>query len=179
MNSPYAKMYLEIAERLKVAVATKLYVNMELGQLEGYELRPAVSFPCVLIDFTDFNFSDMGENCQIGEGNVILRIAFTPYSNTSNITPQAFKEKGLKYFEIETEIYKALQGWQGEDFGALMRESDSTEKREDDIRVRQLVFSTTFQDNLAAYHNDTVTATLDIEEELVEQIGPAVNEEDF
>lgn len=149
MDSQFAHMYLEIMARIKDQVPDISYINLDLGQLENYEDRPAVSFPCVLLDFDNFTFSDMLNNSQIAEGTVRVRLAFAPFSNTSSLTPQIAQAKGLNYLEIERNLYKALHGWDGTDFGALMRESVETEKREDPLRVRSMNFSTTFQDNSA------------------------------
>lgn len=149
MDSQFVQMYLEIMARIKDQVPDISYINFDLGQLENYGERPAVSFPCVLLDFDNFTFSDMLSNSQIAEGTVRVRFAFAPFSNTSSLTPQIAQAKGLNYLEIERKLYKALHGWDGTDFGALMRESVETEKREDDLRVRAMNFSTTFQDNSA------------------------------
>jgi len=149
MNSIFANMYLEIIERIKVKVPEIKYINQDFGQIDNYEERPPVSFPCLLIDFESFGFSDMGSNCQIAEGTVKLRLATAPFSNQSSITPDIVQAKAMAYYELETKLYQALHGWQGNVFGYLMREGVETEKREDELRVRAISFSTCFQDNSA------------------------------
>ena len=149
MNSPFALMFIEISDRLKTMVPDLRYINQDIGQLEYYESRPSVSFPCVLIDFEGFTFTEEGELSQIAEGDVKIRLAHAPFSDASNLVPDVVRDKALTYYDIEWLVFKALHGWQGDSFGALMRKSANTEKREDNYRVREIVFSTSFQDNSA------------------------------
>ncbi len=150
MNSPFANMLSEIMARIKSQLPDVRYINADLGQLDFYETRPAVSFPCVLIDFENFTFAHQGEACQMAEGTVKVRLAHTPFSNSSSINDTEVREKALSYLDTEYRLNRALHAWQGESFGYLMRVAADTEKREDDIRVRELRYTTCFQDNSAS-----------------------------
>lgn len=157
MNSPLGKYFLEIMNRIKDAVPGVRYINQDLGQLETDLDRPAVSWPCVLIDFDQFEFTDESYNAQIGEGLVIIRIGYAPYSSSSSLTPDQVREKALEYYEIEQSVYESLQGWQGTEFGAMTRTATGNEKREDKLRVRYIVFKSTYQDNTAIDDYSTVS----------------------
>jgi len=164
MNSPFANIYLSIMARIKTKVPAVRYVNQDLGQLENYNPstgRPAVSFPCVLIDFDDFNADDLTHNIQELEGDISLRIALDTWSSASSLNDATTKAKALAYYDIEHEVYKALHGYcpgNADTCGYLTRTATSTEKREDPIRVRTIRFKLRFKDNSAAETQSTTTA---------------------
>lgn len=165
MNSPFANIYLSIMARIKTKVPAVRYVNQDLGQLENYHPstgRPAVSFPCVLIDFDDFNADDLTHNIQELEGDIILRIALDTWSSASSLNDATTKAKALAYYDIEQEVYKALHGYcpgSADDCGYITRTATSTEKREDPIRVRIIRFKLRFKDDSAAETQSATTAT--------------------
>lgn len=146
MNSPFSTLFIAIQERIKSEVAALRWIDQEMTQLESYGEKPSVSFPCLLVDFDNFNFEDAGEAIQFAEGIIVLRLGFAPFSQTSDKTPLEWKEKGLAYYDIEWAIYKALHGWKPNNYGYCMRVSADTEKREDSIRVRVLRYSISFED---------------------------------
>lgn len=170
--TPFASLLTAIQERLKQQVPSIRWIDQDYGQLEYYETRPAVDWPCVLVDFDNFQFEEAGDNLQFANGNVVVRLAFTPFSNTSNITPDQWKEKGLSYYEIEWAIYKALHGWKPNEekedghYGYMLRLSSDNEKREDSIRVRRLVYGITFEDYNACPDEDTMHLPEDLDTEV-------------
>ncbi len=150
LQSPFANLYESIAERLKLKATSIRYIDQDLGQLENYGLRPAVSFPCVLIDVDEFEFSDMGNDPrQLGDGFVIIRLGEAAWSSSAKFSPAGVREKALQYYEYEQEIYKALHNWSPEGFSRMLRRKLRTEKREDDIRVRIMAFQLSYTDSSA------------------------------
>lgn len=144
MTSPFATLLIALQERITSQVPAIRWVDQDFGQMEVEQ--PPVSFPCCLIDFDTFKFEDNGEAEQFADGLVTLRLGFTPFSQTNNITPTEWKEKGLTYYDLEYQLYKALHGWKPESYGYMMRVSAETERREDVIRVRVIRFSCSFFD---------------------------------
>lgn len=163
MNSPFANYFLEIMSRIETEVPAIRYINQDLGQLEEDTDRPSVTFPCALIDFDDFQYTDMSYNSQVGEGNVIIRVAHAPYSNSSNLSPDAVKEKALQYYEHEQSVFEALQGWVSNPFGAMTRIAQGNEKREDRLRVRYMIFKVSYQDNSAGEELTSTDATMEFD----------------
>lgn len=146
MNSPFANIFLALQQQLQTAVPAIVYIDQDLGQLKS-KTRPPVQWPCALIDFEDFHYTDLGTNVQSAQGVVVVRLGFQPFSNTTATTPNANKEKALNYFDIEWALQKALQGYSaGTDYGHLSRISTTTEPRTDNIRVRELRYTLAFQD---------------------------------
>lgn len=145
MNAPFANIFLSIQERIKNNAPFIAHINQDLGQLKS--TRPPVSWPCVLIDFEDFNFENLSENVQTTTGNVVFRLGFAPHSNTSANTPAPFAEMALNYYDIEWQLHQLLHGWHPlKDTGALCRVSTATQKRTDNYRVREIRYSIAFED---------------------------------
>jgi hypothetical protein len=170
LASWYAQVLVKLIERIKTLVPEIRYIDQDLGQLEWYDIRPAVAFPCVLIDFNNTTYDQMQGTEQTGNAGFTLRLAFPQYSSSNSLTPDAVKEKALKYYEIENRLYKAIQGY---DADGLMqpctRVSAASERREEDnFRVRVMGFTTLFFDTEAAGEENVVSRP-DLE---IEQISP-------
>jgi hypothetical protein len=146
INSTFANIFLNIQDYITQNVPQASYVNQDLGQLRGSGRLP-VSWPCVLIDFEDFTFENLGENVQTASGTVVIQIGFAPYSNTTSATPEQYKEQALAYYEAEQLLHTLLQGWAPlKASGSLIRTSVTTQKRSDNYRVRELRYSLALED---------------------------------
>ncbi len=146
MNSPFAQLFLALQAHIKNNVSSISYVAQDIGQLlvKG---RPPVTFPCVLIDFDKFLFSNMGEGVQTASGEVMLKLGFAPLSPTAQNTPNEYKEMAISYYDLEWALHKALHGWCANDsFGCMIRSSSDTQTRTDGYRVREIRYSVTFDD---------------------------------
>jgi hypothetical protein len=191
MDSIYANLFVQLQTQLQTEVPELRWIDFDHGQLEIEGDRPAVSFPCVLIDFNGSQFSQLLQNIETADNCVIqIRIAFAPYSNTNQLTPVDSKAKALNYFEIENKVYRALKGWYATLFDAdeneyaicqpLNRIADATEKREDTLRVRNLLFATSYEDDTANTTLRSVAVGLTIEEGSINDgIGFMEIEKDF
>lgn len=166
MNSPFANIFLAIQQQIQTSVTAIKYIDQDLGQLKT-TTRPPVAWPCVLIDFEDFNFENLGENVQTAKGTIVLRLGFAPYSNSSQITPSTFLHQAISYYDIEWSLHKAIQGWApGDDFGSLIRTAASTQKRTDNYRVRELSYSIAFEDYSTKLQQQLASATIVVEDEI-------------
>lgn len=146
--SPKAELFKSILERLSNQVLELRYINQDLGQLENYGMRPAVAWPCCLIDISDFNYSEQNnEKVQLAAGAVIIRTGLIQYSDSSNLSNDEIRNRALQFYELEDKIYKALHGWAPPTMGRLLRRADGTEKRDDDIRVRVTRYELAYTDN--------------------------------
>lgn len=158
--SPFKTLFLALQERILQEVEEIRYIDQDLGQLN--EERPSLSFPAVLIDFSNFNYEDLAEQKQTAEGIVVLKLVFDVYSNSNSLSPEVVKEKALAFYDIEWKLFKSLQAWKPKDtawsYGYMLRTSVVTEGHYPGLRVRNLQFSITFEDDNAAldYHNATL-----------------------
>ncbi len=166
MNSPFANIFLATQQRIKDLLPAISYIDQDLGQLKSSS-RPPVSWPCVLIDFEDFDFENLGENTQTVKGTIVLRLGFAPRSNSSNLTPAPYLQQALDYYELEWLLHKAVQGWSpGDEFGSLARTSVGTQRRSDGYRVRELRYSIAFEDFSTKTQQLFAPATIVVNDEI-------------
>lgn len=157
LESPNANLFLLCQERLTTKVPELSTVDQDLGQLEHYNIRPAVSFPCCLIDIGATRFSDMQNfTTQLAEGVIVFRLGLVQYSDSGKNTPLQWREKSLQFYELEQKVFKMLHGWSPDGFSKLLRRSSTTEQREDDIRVRVIEFSISYTDESARMVTTTI-----------------------
>lgn len=158
MESPEAILLDQIMVRIQAKAPSVRFIAPDSGQLEFFELKPPVSWPCVLIDLEDFNFSDNGNDLsQIGTGIIRLRIGLIQYTKVNNLTEKQYRDKGNSYFEVENEVFKALHGWSPNNSTVkLVRRRSGKEKREDDLRVRVIDFETSYKDITAIPAKTTI-----------------------
>ena len=124
--------------------------NQDLGQLEVYDVRPAVPFPCLLVDLAAPSYEQKQFKTQWANMQVTMRLGFDQWGSSSSLSPEDVRVKALAYYEIENKIYEVLQDWNAE--GLLMRPlrrlSAVTEKRDDKFRVRVITFTAVYEDRV-------------------------------
>jgi hypothetical protein len=172
-SSPFAQLYIALQGYIKANVPTIKHIALDIGQLDYYETRPAVSFPCLLIDFGDTHFNDEGQNVQWANITIKTRLGFAPFSRADSITPDVAVKEALQYFEIENQLYLALQGYTPtlknddnidvEMCQPLSRINAAKEMRDDPFIVRVNMWSTAGEDDGAMVAENKVKATLQLE----------------
>jgi len=172
MDSPFGQLFLAVQERIRTLNFVR-HIDQDLGQLDFYDTVPPVTWPCILIDIDEFEFDERGDNSEMGVGAVVIRLGYPPLSSTSTTVPDTFKNKALQFYNWEYIVHKSLQGWRPIDdiFGALIRKSCATEKREDKLRVRRSVYTIGMDDNSTAWPEYTTGS--DYNEDYNSDYGPA------
>ena len=166
MNSPFANIFLALQQRIQAQLPSIAHIDQDLGQLKT-TTRPPVSWPCVLIDFEDFSFDNLGENVQTAKGTVVLRLGFAAHSNSSQATPGAYVRQAIDYYDVEWALHKAMQGWSpGTDCGSLARASTTTQRRTDNYRVREIRYTLAFDDYSTKHQQQFAPAAINIQDEL-------------
>ena len=152
LQSFFAQLLQKLQSRIQIQVPAIKWIDQDLGQLEHYDQRPAVSWPCVLIDFGNTTYDEMSGNVQWGNAQFTLRLGFPSFSPSQAGAPASVKEQSLQYYELEQLLYQAIQGYGADGLmQPATRITAGTERREgDNFRVRTLVFNTTFMDDSAA-----------------------------
>ena len=146
---PLANMFTKLVLRLKSEVQELRYIDADLGQLDHYDIRPAVAWPCCLIDLDEFKFIETGNKLrQIGDGFITLRIGLVRFSESNNLVADNVRLNALRFYSIENKINQAIHGWEDEGFSRLLRRFAGTERRTDDIRVRVVKYAVTYNDNV-------------------------------
>ncbi|MBL0144914.1 MAG: hypothetical protein IPP48_03300 [Chitinophagaceae bacterium] len=93
LTSPNAQLFVAVQNRLKEKVTALKWIDQNFGQLDNYELKPPVLFPCGLIDLSGFSFEDLPNGKQRANGRVVIILSTTPFSNSNASTPEPQKKK--------------------------------------------------------------------------------------
>jgi len=156
-----------IRQRIMGEASGTFHIDQDLGQLRT-NTRPPVSWPCVLIDFEDFRFENLGENVQTAKGTVVFQLGFAPHSNSSQATPAPRVLQAMGYYQHELTLHRILQGWSPTAMsGSLIRTSAITQKRNDHYRVRELRYSLEFEDYSTKLQQGHTRARLVLTDDIV------------
>ena len=118
------------------------YVDENWGQLDYYSPNFPVKWPCVLIDITSANFSNIGKdnskvpaNRQMGAIVVELRIANLRLTNTSAKAPTMQKLYARSIWELVEQVHMELHGWNPtQGTSKLIRQSINRVRRDDGVQ---------------------------------------------
>ena len=147
MESPIAKLFLAIQDRISDQIPEVKYIDQNLGQYMHEEFRKQMVFPAILIDFPVVDFSEMQGNSQFAEVTIVATMFHDAWNNSSSLTPLNIKVAGLQYLEQNQKLFIALQGWNTEDCEALTRKQQKSQNaNETGLRVQETTFTTQFED---------------------------------
>jgi len=139
------EIYTAIMARLKKMIPELRWIDIDEGQLEYYKERPAITFPCVLIDIELVKCTGLHENAQICEANVGIRVVQNlPASRTNSVATASVRDTALDRYRFVEGVFLSLQSW-GNGFNPLSRQSQKKEKREDGLFVCRIDFQTQFK----------------------------------
>lgn len=170
--SYFGQLFIDLQEHIKTNVPEIKWIDQDFGQLEQFEYRPAVSFPCVLIDFPMANYSNIATLAQQGDITVQFRLGFAPFDKSNATAPLDVREKAVNYYAIEQKLFEALQGFETVYTQPFLRVNAGTEQRMSasdvadsiGLRVRVMNFSTGYDDlsKLPEYVKTPATIGIDI-----------------
>lgn len=127
------------------------WIDMDLGQLENYDERPAVLFPCALVDISYPNTSDITEEGRDQECDcvVTVRLGFQPKGSTNASAPALQNDLAFSILDNVKSVASALQGFYMPDADEpLSRKSQLPERRDDGLKVYQLTFRCSLTETL-------------------------------
>jgi len=137
------QLFLAIQTRLQDVTELK-WVDFDFGQLDAYDLRPPVQFPCALIDIELPETRDQGPGAQFCRCTVTIRIAFEQPGQTHNKAPQHIREKALVIYTVLKNVHACMHGHQPPGFSKILRRGMATERRQDPLKVFSIRFETSF-----------------------------------
>ena len=145
LTSPFALLFNKLIEKITADAADIRFIDQDWSQLDFQD--PPISYPCALIDFPETNFTQM-QGYQDGNATVRIKLIYRSFTSTSNITSGTNRETALQFYELEQQLYAALQAWDADGLliNDLVRQSATTEKRDDGLRVRVIDFACSFND---------------------------------
>lgn len=148
------KEIIEAVQTRLAASATIKYVDENWGQLDYYSPNFPVKWPCVLIDVSQAQFSDIGRNNsqvpvnrQMGAVILELRIADVRMSNTSAKAPVMQKQYARSIHGLLEEVHASLHGWNPTaTCGKLIRKSMNRVRRDDGVQEYVINYSAEIND---------------------------------
>lgn len=149
MDNFFAQFLLDFQARINLKMPEIKYVDQDLGQLGqiGEDEKPPLSYPAILIDFPNTDFSNISGAAQLGAVQISIQLIFSPFSQSWQKAPLSVREKALEYLVIEQNLHKTLQSWQGDYFQALVRTNIKSQNNNDiGLRVRNLSYTTQYED---------------------------------
>lgn len=147
----------DIQERLMLKVPAINYVDEDWGQLDDYSPNFPVKWPCALVDCFGANYENLGNKVQMGLATIRIQIADVKLSNSSGKAPAEQKTKSKSFYLLMKEVYKALHGYTAHDhYSALIRVSEKRLRRNDGVRVHEMLFTVEIKDIIAKKQKITV-----------------------
>lgn len=147
MKSFYARLYLDILDRIKNEVPEIRWTEQDFGQDSYDEYRPAILFPALLIDFPETSYEGLSELDQFARTTISLRLLAAPFTQSYEGAPVEIAEDALGFFEIEQKVVEAIHGWSPDYCQPLIRERAASDIRnKNGLRVRELTFSTAHEE---------------------------------
>jgi hypothetical protein len=142
-------IYTEVMKRLQSEVPALNGIELDFGQLELAEREEtlAIAYPYAFIDIFLPECSDISEKTQTCTCTVSVAVAFEPFGigATSSNAAEEDRNVALSPYDIISDIYKALQGYETKEFNALSRISQGKENYEK-LFVYRLDFNCCFDD---------------------------------
>lgn len=143
------QIYLAVADRLAEIEDLK-WIDMDFGQLDDFNVRPSVAFPCALISIDITNAIELGQKKQKCQIVINVKLGFSYTGETSQRTAAYHRQKALAYYHTVREVYTKLQGQRIESTTPLRRTQQIETARPDRIKITEMPFSTEFLDVSAA-----------------------------
>lgn len=143
-----ADIFVALCDRIEKEAPAIRWIDEDLGQLGvANSLRPAVDFPCCLIDIQYADCRDLYDTCQFVKMIVTVKLALPPYGDSYNKAPEAARKKALERYSIVSEVHGCLQGWTAEEmFSPMSRRSGRPSVMAGGVKAYTLVYETTFEE---------------------------------
>lgn len=141
-------IFVALCDRLEKEVPSIRWIDEDLGQLGMTDsMRPAVDFPCCLIDIQYSDCRDLTDTEQLVKLNITLKLAF-PYRGESYAkAPEEIRERALSRYAVVSEVHECLQGWTADEiFSPLSRRSGRPSVIAGGIKTYTLVYETTLEE---------------------------------
>lgn len=119
------------------------FIDMDKGQLDSKQLRPAVAFPCALVKCSFPSFDDFGNGIKNRNGSVRIRLAFdSTGGRTSTSVAKESREQSLGYIDTSETVFEAFRQFAPETYTMFEIKEFVPEDRSDGVVLIRMSFST-------------------------------------
>lgn len=144
-----------LISHIKESMPSLSLVDEDYGQLEAIDKENMetypVTFPCVLIDIPETDWSNLSGKSQKGKAKVNVRLVIDCYDDThyGSGTMEAMIDRA----EMVKELHRSLQGFRPDQDGELIREKSRFYTWSHGIKVYEMLYTVSATDIL----QETVT----------------------
>lgn len=142
-------IYSAVMARLQDKVPALRWIDLDTAQLDTPSERPPVQLPCALITIGINRAKDLTDTIQDCEAQITVRLAFNKMDRTNSEAEAQIREKNLQPYDVISDVYAALQGFETPHFHALSRTSQAKENNRLGLFVYRISFKTDFEDDTA------------------------------
>lgn len=132
-----------LIDHIKENMPSLSLVDEDYGQLEAIDKEDVdtypVTFPCVLIDIPETDWSNLSGKSQKGKAKVNVRLVIDCYDDTHY--GSGTEEKTLERAEMVKDLHKILQGYRPDGDGELIREKSRFYTWSHGIKVYEMLYS--------------------------------------
>lgn len=119
------------------------FIDRDKNQIDNYDVRPAVKFPCALINIAITKRKNLDSKKQLCNCTITVRVAFERKGESSNISSQSRIDMALSYYDTVDGLEAKLQGYEDSEVNPFECLSTIDEQRPD-FDVVRLTFATSF-----------------------------------
>lgn len=131
-----------IFAQIKTVPAIK-WIDEDFGQIDQYDDRPPVQFPCALVSIDQLS-DPLGGDEYDQTNTITVRVAHSRLGDRSGMAPEAAMDATLKKLDDVEAVITTLTGFEVQGVtGTLYLVSANSERRADGIAVKALVFRET------------------------------------
>ncbi|WP_029902734.1 hypothetical protein [Prevotella sp. 10(H)] len=142
-------VYTDVMKRLQSEVPALNGIELNVGQLKRIEKGEAlpITYPCALVGISIPECADITEKIQECKAVISATLVFDPFviGETSSNAPETNRENALIPYDIISDVYKTLQGFETKNFNALSRIAQGVEEHEK-LFVYKIDFNCEFED---------------------------------
>lgn len=136
------------------AISSVKYVDENWGQLDTYSPNFPVKWPCVLIDVSAAQYSNVGRdnsqspvNRQMSTYVLEITIANQKLTNSSSRAPQGQKDIARSIWDIINLVHEKIQGFSPNPMaGKLIRVGHARVRRDDGVQEYKVMYSGSITD---------------------------------
>lgn len=140
------EIFIALCDHLEKEVPEIRWIDEDAGQLNTQTDRPAVDFPCCLIDIQYPDCKDTNETEQLISATINLKLAFLPAGETNNKAPDEVRSRALQRFVIIEKVQDCMQGWTADEILSPISRKSAKGINIGKIKVYTIVYSTTFRE---------------------------------
>lgn len=119
------------------------FTDRDKGQLEAYEGKPAVLFPCALISVSMPKRNNLTKVKQMRTVSITIRLGFEKLYDSSSLNNETNRLKAVDYYDKIEEVDELLQGFANGHFASAWQCTATVDEQRPDFDIVRFTFTST------------------------------------